>query len=99
MKGGGFNAPLDVTDYFGSFGSPGGAIPLTDANMEFKEEKLDAYETGVKVELFNGKARLNASAFYYDYSDYQAFQIVGLTTFITNADAKSHGLELEFEIF
>ena len=97
VKGGGFNAPLDVTDYFGSFGPKGGAIPLTDANMKFKEEKLDAYEAGFKVELFNGKARLNTSAFYYDYADYQAFQIVGLTTFITNADAKSHGFEMEFQ--
>ena len=97
VKGGGFNAPLDVTDYFGSFGPRGGAIPLTDANMKFKEEKLDAYETGVKLDLFGGKARLNASAFYYDYHDYQAFQIVGLTTFITNADAKSHGFEVEFQ--
>ncbi len=97
VKGGGFNAPLDVTDYFGSFGPPGGLIPLTDANMEFKEEKLDAYEAGFKLEMFDGKARLNGSAFYYDYQDYQAFQIVGLTTFITNADAKSHGFELEFQ--
>ena len=97
VKGGGFNAPLDVTDYFGSFGPKGGLIPLTDTNMKFKEEKLDAYEAGFKVELFDGKARFNTSAFYYDYADYQAFQIVGLTTFITNADAKSHGFEMEFQ--
>lgn len=97
VKGGGFNAPLDVTDYFGSFGPAGGLIPLTDNNMKFKSEKLDAYEVGYKIELFNGKARLNTSAFYYDYHDYQAFQIVGLTTFITNADARSHGVEAEFQ--
>ena len=97
VKGGGFNAPLDVTDYAGSFPTNGGLIPLTDRNMKFKAETLNAWEAGFKWELFDGKARLNASAFYYDYDDYQAFQIVGLTTFITNADANSHGFEMEFQ--
>ncbi len=97
VKGGGFNAPLDVTDYFGIFGPVGGLIPLTDANMKFKEETLDAYEGGFKVSLFNGLARLNGSGYYYDYQDYQAFQIIGLTTFIFNADAETYGFELEFQ--
>ena len=96
VKGGGFNAPLDVTDYFGLFGA-GGIIPLTDANMRFDEEKLDAFEGGFKLSLFNGLARLNGAAYYYDYRDYQAFQIIGLTTFIFNADAENHGFELEFQ--
>ncbi|MBK8873857.1 MAG: TonB-dependent receptor [Bacteroidetes bacterium] len=82
-------------------GPAGGGIPLTDNNMKFKSEKLDAYEVGFVVELFNGKAaRLNTSAFYF--ADYHVttsgfFQIVGLTTFITNADARSHGVEAEFQ--
>ncbi len=97
VKGGGFNAPLDVTDYFGAFGPVGGAIPLTDNNMQFDKEKLDAFEGGFKASLFGGLARLNASAFYYDYKDYQAFQILGLTTFIFNADAESHGFEIELQ--
>lgn len=97
VKGGGFNAPLDVTDYFGVFGPVGAAIPLTDNNMQFGEEKLDAYEVGFKASLFGGLARLNASAFYYDYADYQAFQILGLTTFIVNSDAESHGFEVELQ--
>ena len=97
VKGGGFNAPLDVTDYFGIFGPAFGLIPLTDNNMRFKEEKLDAFEGGFKLSLFDGLARLNGSGYYYDYNDYQAFQIIGLTTFIFNADAKSHGFELEFQ--
>ncbi|MCP5198627.1 MAG: TonB-dependent receptor [Gammaproteobacteria bacterium] len=96
VKGGGFNAPLDVTDYFGIFGNTG-LIPLTDNLMKFKEEKLDAFEGGFKLSLFGGLARLNGSGYYYDYKDYQAFQIIGLTTFIFNADAKSHGGELEFQ--
>ncbi len=97
VKGGGFNAPLDVTDYFGAFGPVGGVIPLTDDNMRFKEEELDAFEGGFKWSFMDGKARLNGSGYYYDYKDYQAFRIIGLTTFIFNADAKSHGGELEFQ--
>lgn len=98
VKGGGFNAPLDVTDYFNVFGNGAGApIPLTDDNMRFDEEKLDAFEGGFKLALMGGRARLNGSAYYYDYNDYQAFQIVGLTTFIFNADAETHGFELEFQ--
>ncbi len=97
VKGGGFNAPLDVTDYANAYNAPDGLIPLTDANMRFKEEKLDAFEGGFKLSLFDGKARLNGAGYYYDYKDYQAFQIIGLTTFIFNADAKSHGGELEFQ--
>lgn len=87
VKGGGFNSPLDLT----------GIPVLNDALMEFEEEKLDAYEVGFKASLFNGLARLNGSAFYYDYQDYQAFRIVGLSTFIFNADAESYGFELEMQ--
>jgi len=97
VKGGGFNAPLDVTDYFGIFGPQFGLIPLTDDNMRFDEEKLDAYEGGFKMSLWDGLARLNGSGYYYDYQDYQAFQIIGLTTFLFNADAETYGFELEFQ--
>lgn len=90
VKGGGFNSPLDISN------GPGFLV-LNDALMEFDEEKLDAYEIGFKASLWGGLARLNGSAFYYDYSDFQAFRIVGLSTFIFNADANSHGFELEFQ--
>ncbi len=86
VKGGGFNAPLDIT-----------GLTLDDALMRFDEEKLDAYEIGFKSTLAGGLARLNASAFYYDYQDFQAFRIVGLSTFIFNADAKNHGFEVELQ--
>ena len=37
----------------------------------FKPEILDAYEAGVKSEYFGGRLRVNAAAFYYDYSNLQ----------------------------
>jgi iron complex outermembrane recepter protein len=35
------------------------------------QEKLVAYEAGIKSELFNNTLRVNAAAFYYNYSDKQ----------------------------
>ncbi len=95
VKGGGFNAPLDITDPDPAAG--GGPLELNDALFRFDEETLDAYEVGFKSTLAGGLARLNASTFYYDYKDFQAFRIVGLSTFIFNADAKSYGFEVELQ--
>ena len=71
----------------------GGVAP---ENLKHGPEKLKSYEVGVKTDLFNGLARLNAAAYYYDYKDYQAFSIVGLTPQVTNSDATSKGGEIEF---
>ena len=73
MKGPGFNAPLD-----------GSLVP---DEVPFKGEVLTAYELGVKSTLFDGRARLNASGFYYDYQDYQSFDQRGLTLVVRNKDA------------
>jgi iron complex outermembrane receptor protein len=67
-------------------------------NLKHDPEKLKAYEVGWKADLFGGKARLNTAAFYYDYKDYQAFSLVGLTPQVTNSDAKAHGGELELTV-
>jgi iron complex outermembrane receptor protein len=71
----------------------GGVAP---ENLKHGPEKLKSYEVGVKTDLFNGLARLNAAAYYYDYKDYQAFSLVGLTPQVTNSDATSKGGEIEF---
>ncbi len=90
VKGGGFNAPLEsylVAD-------PG--TPEYDAQFQFNEEELNAFELGLKSSLFDGQARLNVSAYYNDYKDFQAFTIVGLATNVVSApDAESMGLEAE----
>lgn len=96
IKAGSFNGPLDPS------GSPIFIDPVTfdpaptaDAAMEYDEEVLYAYEIGFKSTLFDGRARLNVAAFYYDYQDYQAFNLVGLTSFIQNADAELFGVDAE----
>lgn len=70
---------------------------MTDEFLSYDPEKLDAFEAGFKYEMFGGRAQLNASAYYYDYKNYQAFSIIGLDTFTLNAQAKNKGFEVEFQ--
>jgi iron complex outermembrane receptor protein len=85
-KAGSFNAPFA--------GDPG--LPLAD--IPYDPEVLLAYETGFKSTLMNGRARFNGSAFYYDYKDYQAYQLIGVSTRVTNVSAKISGLELDLTV-
>jgi iron complex outermembrane receptor protein len=98
--------PADDTLLYASFnrGIKGGNWSLdplggvADANLKHKEEVLNAYEIGWKTDLLGGVARLNSSVFYYDYDDYQAFSIIGLTPQVTNSDANATGGEIELII-
>ena len=75
---------------------PLGAV--ANENLKHRPEKLDAYEVGSRPICWMGMLRLNTAAFYYDYSDYQAFSLVGLTPQVTNSDAKAHGGEIELTL-
>jgi len=86
-KGAGFNSAFDGTGVFS--GSTVEQIP-------FGEETLTDYEVGIKSTLFSGTANLNASTFYYDYDDYQAFTFDNITQVIRNLPASLYGAELEF---
>jgi len=94
IKAGGFNAP---------FGGQFSALNVeamadgtaNDRNLPYDEEVLNAFETGVKATMAEGAVHVNASAFYYDYSDYQAFRLIGLTTQVVNNDASVWGVELD----
>jgi iron complex outermembrane receptor protein len=43
--------------------------------------------------------RLNGTAFYYDYDDYQAFSLAGGAPLVANSDASASGGELELFFF
>ena len=91
VKAGSFNAPL-----LGSYVS---LLFLGNGNddIPYKEEILLSYEAGFKATLFNGTTRLNGSAFYYDYDDYQAFLFTGVGGVVINADMENYGMELELQ--
>jgi iron complex outermembrane receptor protein len=65
-------------------------------NVKHKEEVLHSFEVGAKSTFFDGRARLNATAFYYDYKNYQVFALVGGQPQVGNSDAKIKGGEIEF---
>lgn len=72
--------------------------PIVPSTLPFGEEKLTNYEAGFKFTLLDNKVNLNGSVFYYDYKDYQAFSIVGLSQFIVNRPAEVVGAELELQV-
>jgi iron complex outermembrane receptor protein len=81
IKGGGFNNPL---------------TPVSTGDIVYDGETLISYEGGIKKNL-SDRARVNASVFVYDYSDYQAYFIDGgFNTTLFNAEASTHGAEIEF---
>lgn len=87
VKAGGFNAAL-LGAYLGSGGNAG---------VPYDEEVLTSYEAGFKATIMGGAARLNGSAYYYDYADYQAFLFVGVGGVSINQDAETVGAELELQ--
>ena len=80
-KGPGFNVPLDGS--------------VTNANTPYGPEVLTNYEFGWKSTLFNGTTRFNGAVFYYDYTDFQSFNLIGLAQVISNRDAEIYGAEFE----
>lgn len=79
-----------------SKGFKAGGFNLSGCGQSFSPEKITAYEGGFKGRWLGNTLTLNGSAFYYDYTDLQLQQIVGLTSSITNAAAAEvSGVELE----
>jgi len=93
VKAGSFNAPL-----LGAFLGAGAGNPVAAAEaVPYDEEILISYEGGFKWSLFGGTTRINATAYYYDYSDYQAFLFVGVGGVVINADAENKGFEFDIQ--
>ena len=89
VKGGGYNSPVFPLNP---------PLAYDDATMSYDPEQLDAFEVGFKSRQLDGLMILNGAFYYYDYKDYQAFQIIGIDTITTNADADSYGGEIELQV-
>lgn len=84
----GFRAP--------SFGTPSAGLPIQLA----KSEKNISYETGVKADLFDRRARIAFDVFYYNVSDQQLTAVGGpadQTLLLNAAHTIGKGAELDFE--
>jgi iron complex outermembrane recepter protein len=59
-------------------------------------EFLNAYELGVKADFWDQRARINSALFYYDYTNQQFINVVGVSNFLENAGGSQiFGLESE----
>ena len=87
VKGGAYNAKL-----------PDGSAPLLPSQIPYRPEALTAYEGGFKSTLLNGIATFNASAYYYNYHDYQAFTFQNVSGTVQNRDARTYGAEADLSI-
>ena len=73
---------------------PMGQLTGVNYGPTFEPEFVNAFEIGAKNALMGGRLILNASAFFYDYSNYQVSQIRDRTAVNENFDAKMWGGEL-----
>jgi len=85
---------------FKSGGFFGGLATTPEELIPYDNEQLDAFEVGLKSELFERRLRLNLSAFYYDYQDQQVFAQAlrnGLTVLVLDnaANSEVYGAEIE----
>jgi len=81
----------------------GGLITNPIELAPFDDEILTSYEVGIKSTFSDGRVRVNASVFYYDYEDFQAFTQSETNGFpvsrLQNAgDATVKGAELEITL-
>lgn len=61
-------------------------------------EKVDAFEGGLKMRLFDQRVQLNLAGFYYDYANQQFTQVVGATTFTRSGNGRLFGGEAELSV-
>jgi len=76
----------------------GGYNMIPPSNQAYNPETLGAWETGIKTEFLDRKVRLNASAFYYNWSDLQVTVYENTSAVTVNAaKARLYGLDVDFQ--
>ncbi|WP_375402976.1 TonB-dependent receptor [uncultured Sphingomonas sp.] len=74
----------------------GGFNIASPAAPAYEPEQLDAYEVGIKSELFDRRLRLNIGGFYYDYNNIQVTQFIDGGNLISNgAKARLYGVDVD----
>lgn len=79
-----------------------GRIAMSDVVTTAGSETVMSYETGFKARLWNGRARLNATAYFYEVSDLQLTAIGGAGNFnqLINADkGEGYGIEIDGDVY
>jgi iron complex outermembrane receptor protein len=69
-------------------------IPQATPIITLEPEVIDAYEVGIKSDLFDRRVRFNLSAYYYNESNLQVMQVIAGLQNVYNADgARIYGLD------
>ena len=72
----------------GGYNVPAPALPA------YRPERLDAYETGMKMQLLSHRVTVNTSAFYYDYRNIQVSRFVSGSQEVYNGGkARLYGID------
>ena len=83
VKAGNYNAPFTF--------SPADTVPASA--LSYGPEELLSFEGGFKSK--HGPLLLNASVFYYDYKNFQAFVFTTASGLVRNVDSKVYGVDVE----
>ena len=100
-KAGGFNLDrAGLTNPIpGLLGLAPPAAPSAN-DLAFGTETVDAYELGIKSQLFNNLLTLNMAAFYSKFTDFQLNTFTGINFIVSNIDrATTKGVETDFAAF
>ncbi len=93
-----------LTDEFMIYASASTGFKAGGYNMSnlsqpaYGPEKITAYEAGFKSDLLDGRLRVNAAGFYYDYTNVQVQQAIAGISFIRNGSgAEIYGVDVDAE--
>lgn len=88
---------FDNSMVYGSYSSgyKAGGFSGFDCNSNFKPEKLNALEVGIKSTLLEQRVKTAIAAYVYDYQDLQLEETNGIAVLTRNGDADILGLEIE----
>lgn len=75
------------------------AVQPLASTSSFAPEKVNAFEAGLKTEMFDRKMRLNVAGFYYDFKNMQFQKIVAGSGVTFNAPngAEMYGVEADMD--
>ncbi len=71
-------------------------VPQASPIIVLEPELIDAYEVGIKSDLFDRRVRFNAAAYYYDQTNVQVQQVIAGVNSVYNADgAEIYGVDAD----
>lgn len=92
---GGINRGVKAGNYNAPFAFNPEQI-VEESAMSYDPEELLSYEGGFKYS--SGNWILNASAFFYDYADFQAFVFSTASGVVRNVDSDVYGVDIETSV-